>query len=51
MRQENTNINIYKQLIDKQMKVDNFETITKKILKFLPTKARQMGDTFYEIIR
>lgn len=33
------------------MIVDNFETITKKVLKFLPTKSPQMGDTFYEIIR
>ena len=44
-------INTYKQLIDKQMKVDNFAIIAKKVLKFLPTKSPQMGDTFYEIIR
>ena len=31
------------------MKVDNFETIAKKVLKFLPTKSPQNGDTFYEI--
>lgn len=31
------------------MKVDNFEIIAKKVLKFLPTKSPQMGDTFYEI--
>ena len=44
-------INTYKQLIDKDMKVDNFETIAKKVLKFLPIKSPHMGDTFYEIIR
>ena len=31
------------------MKIDNFETIAKKVLKFLPTKSPHMGDTFYEI--
>ena len=31
------------------MKVDNFETIAKKVLKFLPTKSPNVGDTFYEI--
>ena len=40
-------INTYKQLIN--MKIDNFEIIAKKVLKFLPTKSPQMGDTFYEI--
>ena len=31
------------------MKIDNFETIAKKVLKFLPIKSPHMGDTFYEI--
>ena len=39
-------INTYKQLIDKHMKIDNFETIAKKVLKFIPTKSPHMGDTF-----
>ena len=31
------------------MKVDNFETISKKVLKFISTKVPKVFDKFYEI--